>query len=56
MPRGTATILIRVLICESLLPISAFGHSVSKRVAGLFDSAKMFAGGPPEDVPVEDAK
>lgn len=25
-------------------------------VAGFFDSAKMFAGGPPEDVPVEDAK
>ena len=25
-------------------------------VAGFFDSAKMYAGGPPEDVPVEDAK
>ena len=25
-------------------------------VAGFFDSAKMFAGGPPEDVPVDDAK
>ena len=25
-------------------------------VAGFFDSAKMLAGGPPEDVPVEDAK
>jgi hypothetical protein len=25
-------------------------------VAGFFDSAKMFAGGPGEDVPVEDAK
>lgn len=25
-------------------------------VAGFFDSAKMFAGGPPDDVPVEDAK
>ena len=25
-------------------------------VAGFFDSAKMFAGGPAEDVPVEDAK
>jgi hypothetical protein len=25
-------------------------------VSGFFDSAKMFAGGPPEDVPVEDAK
>ncbi len=25
-------------------------------VAGFFDSAKMFAGGPPEDIPVEDAK
>lgn len=25
-------------------------------VAGFFDSAKMYAGGPPEDIPVEDAK
>ena len=25
-------------------------------VAGFFDSAKMFAGGPPDDVPVDDAK
>jgi hypothetical protein len=25
-------------------------------VAGFFDSAKMFAGGPPDDVPVQDAK
>jgi len=25
-------------------------------VAGFFDSAKMYAGGPPEDVPVDDAK
>jgi hypothetical protein len=25
-------------------------------VAGFFDSAKMFSGGTPEDVPVEDAK
>lgn len=25
-------------------------------VAGFFDAAKMFTGGPPEDVPVEDAK
>jgi len=25
-------------------------------VAGFFDSAKMFAGGPPDDVPIEDAK
>ena len=25
-------------------------------VAGFFDAAKMYAGGPPEDVPVEDAK
>src|SRR5437868_13600590 len=25
-------------------------------VSGFFDSVKMFAGGPPEDVPVEDAK
>ena len=25
-------------------------------VAGFFDSAKMFAGGPPDDIPVEDAK
>jgi hypothetical protein len=25
-------------------------------VAGFFDSAKMYAGGPPDDVPVEDAK
>jgi hypothetical protein len=25
-------------------------------VAGFFDSAKMFSGGPGEDVPVEDAK
>ena len=56
MPPGTATILILVLICGLLLPISAFAHNVSKRVAGFFASAKMFAGGPPEDVPVEDAK
>src|SRR2546426_9919519 len=25
-------------------------------VAGFFDAAKMYAGGPPEDLPVEDAK
>jgi len=25
-------------------------------VAGFFDSAKMFAGGPPDDVPIDDAK
>ena len=25
-------------------------------VAGFFDGAKMYAGGPPEDIPVEDAK
>ena len=25
-------------------------------VAGFFDAARMYAGGPPEDLPVEDAK
>ena len=24
--------------------------------AGFFDAAKMFAGGPPDDLPIEDAK
>jgi hypothetical protein len=56
VPGRTATILTLFLTCGLLLPISAFAHKVSKRVAGFFDSAKMFAGGPPEDVPTEDAK